>query len=161
MSTRYQKFEEQALEQIKDCKGSDLRFFRIEEYLRNAERIDLLAEECPSCANIRKQMEAEVGNLKEAVEQPGKSRKKLDEIQDQLVNHLRKSHGYYPPMYHTYMQSIYWLMGFMLAAFIIVKLFATFNPIAIYSPAFVIGVVIGQVRGSKKDREIQKTGKQL
>ncbi|MFV0365025.1 MAG: hypothetical protein ACK5JS_00765 [Mangrovibacterium sp.] len=161
MNNWYPDFESRVLEQIKDSKGSDLRFFRIEEYLRNAERIDIMADDCPSCAKLREKMEQQAPNIKQAIDEPGAHRRALDDIQAELNQHLKKAHGFYPPMYHTYMQSIYWLLGFMFAALLAVKIFPRVPSIAFYSPAFVIGVVIGQIKGGKMDRLITKNNKQL
>ncbi len=161
MSKWYLNFENNLLENIKDCKGNDLRFFRIEEYLRNAERIDTMAEHCAECASIRSKIDAESNNIKKAINEPGKERKALDTIQGELVDHLKKEHGFYPPMYHTYMQSIYWLVGFMVLAFICVQLFKSIPSIIFYSPAFIIGVTIGQIKGSRMDKKIIKNNKQI
>lgn len=161
MNDWYNSFENQVLESIKDCKGSDLRFFRIEEYLRNAERIDRMASSCKTCTAIRGKMQNEVASIKQAIDEPGKARKTLDNIQDELINHLKKEHGFYPPMYHTYMQSIYWLIGVMTLAFVCTKIFPNIPTVACYSPAFIIGVAIGQIRGSKMDRQVSESNKQL
>ncbi|MFV0521623.1 MAG: hypothetical protein ACK5MI_04200 [Mangrovibacterium sp.] len=161
MNNWYKDFETRILEHIKDCKGSDLRFFRIEEYLRNAERIDKMADRCKICASIREKIDNECDNIKKAIDEPGKERKKLDDIQSELINHMKKEHGFYPPMYHTYMQSIYWLVGFMFIAFICTKIFSSIPGVAFYSPAFIIGVTIGQIKGGKMDKNVIKSNKQL
>ncbi len=161
MGDWYNKFEKKALDDIKDCKGADLRFLRVEEYLRNAERIDDLSSSCKICASIKQKIEDHAEGLKNAINTPGKERKELDYIQDEIINHMRKVHGYYPPQYHRYMQSVYWLCGFMGVAFICTKVFPNIQDVIFYSPAFVIGVVIGQIIGGRKDNKVIKQNKQL
>ncbi|MFV0291561.1 MAG: hypothetical protein ACK5IJ_11805 [Mangrovibacterium sp.] len=161
MKDWYLNFEKIVLENTKECKESDLDFFRVGEYLRNAERINRMASTCPACHALRDQIDEEAHNIKKAIEMPGVERRKTDQIQNELIEHLKKDHGFYPKLYHTYMQSIYWLMGFSVVAFAFAKFFPTTPSIVFYSPAFILGVGIGNLRGRKKDKTIELNNKQL
>jgi len=161
MDNWYPGFEKIVVGQLKSAKESDLRFFRIEEYLRNAERVDRYAHGCRECYTFRTEMEEMKEQVGAAVAYPGRERRKLDGLQSKVNGHMRQVHGYYPPYYHTYMQSVYWTIGFMLAAFLLTYMFTEVDKAVFYSPAFAIGVVIGQIVGGRKDRKIRDSKKIL
>ncbi len=161
MENWYAKFEEQATEALRGTKQSDLRFFRVEEYFRNAKRVDEFAGSCRECYGFRKRIDESVAHIKTAVHTPGRERKQLDQLQSDINEHLKKAHGFFPPNYHTYMQSVYWTIGFMALAYVLTLLFPEIDRVVFYSPAFVIGVFIGQFKGGRKDRKIRESEKIL
>ncbi|RKD92740.1 hypothetical protein [Mangrovibacterium diazotrophicum] len=161
MENWYPGFEKKVVGQLQGAKERDLRFFRVEEYLRNAERIDGFAPKCRECYSYRNEMEKMADDVVTAVQTPGKERRELDRIQSGVNDHMRKAHGFYPPYYHTYTQSAYWTLGFMLAAFMLTFAFPSIEKVVFYSPAFAIGVVTGQIIGGRKDRKIRDSEKIL
>ena len=161
MENWYPEFEKRLVEQLKGTKESDLRFFRIEEYFRNAERVDQHAADCHECYSFRQQMDQSRDLVARAVQHPGQERRRLDDMQAKINEHMRKSHGFYPPYYHTYMQSIYWTIGLMAVACLLTFVFPDMEKAVFYSPAFAVGVVTGQIIGGKKDRKIRETNKIL
>lgn len=161
MENWYPGFEKKVVEQLKGAAHRDLRFFRIEEYLRNAERIDGFAGNCRECYSFRSEMDKQKEDVARAVEYPGKERRKLDGLQSKINDHMRKTHGFFPPYYHTYMQSVYWTVGLMFVAFLLTLIFPEVDKVVFYSPAFVIGVITGQVVGGRKDSKIRDSQKNL
>jgi len=161
MEKWYPQFEKKLVDQLQGAKAGDLRFFRIEEYFRNAERVDNLAAHCRDCQSFRHEMDSTADQIGKAVAHPGHERRQLDDLQAKLNDHLRKSHGFYPPYYHTYMQSIYWTVGLMALAFIFTLLFPLLDKAIFYSPAFAVGVVTGQIIGGRRDRKIRESDKIL
>jgi len=161
MENWYPEFEKRVVGQLQGAQLRDLRFFRIEEYLRNAERVDAGAATCRECYSLRNEMEQLKDDVATAVETPGKERRQLDKLQSRLADHMRKAHGYYPPYYHTYLHSVYWTVGLMGAAFLLTYLFPDIEKAVFYSPAFAIGVVTGQIIGGKKDRKVRESDKLL
>lgn len=149
------------MEQLNGARPSDLRFFRIEEYFRNAERVDALAESCAACRAFRDQIDQTADQVVKAVSTPGAERRQLDDLQTRVNDHLRKAHGFFPPHYHTYMQSVYWTVGLMVVAFLLTFVFSGLDKAIFYSPAFAFGVITGQIIGGKKDRKIRESGKIL
>ncbi|PTN08378.1 hypothetical protein [Mangrovibacterium marinum] len=161
MENWYPGFEKKIVDQLKGSNVKDLRFFRIEEYLRNAERTDAQASSCRACYALRNEIEQTADQVAKAVQQPGAERRRIDSLQSRLSDHLRKEHGFYPPSYHTYLQSVYWTVGFMALAFLLTVLFPEVEKAVFYSPAFAIGVITGQVIGGKKDRKVRDSNKIL
>lgn len=161
MENWYPEFEKSLVEQLQQAKAGDLRFFRMEEYFRNAERIDNQAGTCRQCKALRHDMDRSKEEVGKAVSHPGPERRRLDDLQSRINDHLRKSHGFYPPYYHTYMQSIYWTVSLMAIAFILTFIFPALDKAIFYSPAFALGVVTGQIIGGKRDRKIRETNKIL
>lgn len=161
MENWYPGFEKKVVDQLKGSNVKDLRFFRIEEYLRNAERTDAHASGCRDCYSFRKEIDELSDDVAKAVQHPGSERRKLDSLQSRLSDHMRKSHGFYPVSYHTYLQSVYWTVGFMALAFLLTLIFPAVEKFVFYSPAFAVGVITGQVIGSKKDRKVRESNKIL
>jgi hypothetical protein len=161
MENWYPGFEKKIVDQLKGSNVKDLRFFRIEEYLRNAGRTDGYASECRECDSFRNEIDQLSDDVAKAVQHPGSERRKLDSLQSRLNDHMRQAHGYYPPSYHTYLQSVYWTVGFMALAFLLTLLFPAVEKVVFYSPAFAIGVITGQVIGGKKDRKVRESDKIL
>ncbi|WP_372775451.1 hypothetical protein [Mangrovibacterium sp.] len=161
MENWYPDFEKTLVEQLQGTNERDLRFFRIEEYFRNAERVDSQAEKCRECYSFRSQMDQHKSTVAKAVQQPGKERRELDRLQSRMNDHMRKAHGYFPPYYHAYMQSVYWTVSLMGLAFLLTLVFPHIEKFVFYSPAFAIGVLTGQIVGGKKDRKIRATKKIL
>lgn len=161
MKNWYPEFEKNLVEQLQQAKAGDLRFFRMEEFFRNAERIGCQAESCRDCEQLRHELEQTKNEVGRAVLEPGPERRRLDDLQSRINDHLRKSHGFYPPYYHAYMQSIYWTLSLMATAFVLTFIFPSIDKAVFYSPAFAIGVVVGQIIGGKRDRKIRESNKIL
>ncbi len=161
MENWYAEFEKQLVEQLKGTELRDLRFFRIEEYLRNAQRVDEQAAKCRECYMIRKEMDELRDAVAKAVHHPGKERRALDKLQSKTNDHMRKVHGFYPTNYHTYLQSVYWTVGLMALAFLLTFVFPELEKAIFYSPAFAVGVIVGQIVGGKKDRKVRESNKVL
>ncbi len=161
MENWYAEFEKQLVAQLKGSEVRDLRFFRIEEYLRNAQRVDEHAGKCRECYSLRQEMDSQRDSVATAVKHPGKERRALDKLQSKTNDHMRKVHGFYPTNYHTYLQSVYWTVGLMALAFLLTFAFPELEKAIFYSPAFAVGVIVGQVIGGKKDRKVRETEKVL
>jgi hypothetical protein len=161
MSEWYTEFEQDVIQKLKGHKRSDLRFFRIDEYLRMAEKIDALAPLCRECHSFRFEMEKQRDSLVKAVSEPGRERRELDRLQSRMSDHMRKQHGFFPAYYFTYRYSFF-LTLFLLGVAFLVYLFSPATDVwYFFAPAFATGVITGQVIGGKKDRRIRETNKIL
>lgn len=161
MENWYPEFEKSLVSQLQQAKAGDLRFFRMEEFFRNAERVDSMALSCHQCDAFRHELEQMKNEVGKAVMVPGPERRRLDDLQSRMNDHLRKAHGFYAPYYHTYMQTIYWTLSLMAVAFTLSYLFPDVDKAIFYSPAFAVGVITGQVIGGKRDRKIRESNKIL
>lgn len=161
MSTWYENFEEGVILSLKGFKRSDLRFFRIDEYLRIAGRVDEFALSCSDCHAFRTEMEKHAPLLVKAVGEPGPERRKLDGLQSRMSDHMRERHGIYPAWYFTYRYSFYWTAALIALAFLAHLFYSNADIWLFFAPAFAIGVVTGQFTGGKKDRRIREAKKML
>jgi len=161
MSDWYHKYEEKVFNLLKNEKNRDIRFFRIEEMLRMAERADKYSLTCKECLSLKNRLDQGEASLKKAVQYPGEERKKLDNLQTEMASHMKKIHGFYPPYYFSYLYSTIGILLFMVIAFIFYLFFPSFSLWNILSVAFSAGVIIGQITGHKKDNHIKREGKML
>jgi len=161
MSDWYSDFEQDVVLKLKGHKRSDLRFFRIDEYLRIAEKVNLLASSCRECHAFRSAMEKQNDLLVKAIDEPGHERRDLDRLQSRLSDHLRRQHGFFPAFYFTYRYSFFLTVILLGIAFLAYLVSPATDIWYFFAPAFVFGVVAGQVGGAKKDRRIRETNRIL
>jgi len=161
MSDWYNQYEKNIFSSLKNEKNRDIRFFRIEEMLRMAERTDKYSPSCKKCQSFKNRLNECSISIKKAVRYPGKERKELDLLQTEMSTHMRNVHGFYPPYYFSYLYSAIGILVFMAIAIIVYLIFPSFSIWNILSISFAAGVIAGQIAGNKKDNRIKKEGKIL
>ena len=161
MGSWYAGYEKEVVQQLKGTRERDLRFFRIEEYLRMAERADEFSDSCRECHSLCFPMERQKDSLAKAVQEPGRERRELDRLQSKMSDHMKQQHGFYPPYYFTYLHSFTWTVLLMCFAFIASLFFPDADRWYFLAPAFAAGVLSGQITGSRKDRKIRADKKNL
>lgn len=161
MNDWYVDFEQDVVRKLKGHRRSDLRFFRIDEYLSMAEKIGNLASSCRECHFFRLEMDKQRDLLVKAVGEPGRERKELDRLQSRMSDHMRKEHGFFPAYYFTYRYSFFFTVCLLGVAFLAYLFSPATDVWYFFAPAFAAGVISGQVVGGKKDRTIRETNKIL
>ncbi|WP_423129293.1 hypothetical protein [Gaoshiqia sp. Z1-71] len=161
MSSWYSQFEQELLSGLEQIKSRDLRFFRVEEFLRNARRVDEFSDSCRDCHTLQYDIEKQKNTVAGAIRVPGKERRAYDRLQSRLNSHMRNVHGFYPPFYFTYLHSFLWTLALGVISLLVSLLFPGADIFAFLAPAFAVGVVTGQLVGGKKDRKIRSTNKLL
>ncbi len=142
-------------EKLKDTRQSDLRFFRVEEFKRNVQRTGTFSGKCPVCKSHQSEIVAVTDNIDQAIGTPGNVRRRYDRLINQLASHMQKEHGFYSPFHFTYRHSFFGMTGGMLAGFLLMLLFKDYNW-AYFSGGFSLGLLLGYIYGSKKDRKIRE-----
>ncbi|HAX94978.1 MAG TPA: hypothetical protein DCY35_00410 [Prolixibacteraceae bacterium] len=136
----------------------DLRFFRIDELLRNIERVGKFSSSCADCKRLKTEIESTIPDIREAVEVPGKKRRELDRLISRLARHIMKAHQFYPPWHHNYLYSFYGMViGSAIGALVMALLPG--KKWEILAAGFAVGLISGQLIGGKKDREIRTNQK--
>ena len=143
------------VEKLSGINDKDIRFFRVEEFIRMTTRNNHLATTCPTCAAFEQGISETVAVLDQAIKHPGKERKRYDQLISQLSKHQRRDHGFFPPFYHNYLYTFYGLLaGAILGA--LLSLIASSVSIWFFVVPFVIvGLLAGQVIGGLKDSKIR------
>ena len=135
-------------------KQRDIRFYRIEEFKRNIERIGDFSKNCPACEKEKINIAEIVNKLDEAIKIPGKSRREYDRLISSLASHLQKVHGYFPPFHFTYLFSFFGMVAGLLFGYLLMRLFPGLNW-AILSGGFAAGLITGYFTGVKRDGKIR------
>ncbi|HKJ43019.1 MAG TPA: hypothetical protein VKA27_13075 [Sunxiuqinia sp.] len=148
-------------DELKGSRDKDLRFFRLEEYMRMVERVDQFAPSCPECNHFKPQVEEQLKTIQNAIHSPGRSRRQYDRHIDQLARHMKKKHGFYPPFYFTYINSFYFTLATTGVTFLVSLLFPSIDHWYFVVPGFILGLLAGQFYGAKKDGKIRATKKIL
>jgi len=145
-------------EKTKNIKRRDLRFFRVDEFKRNIERLGEFSGTCPYCEKEKINIAAIVDKMDEAIETPGKSRREYDRAISRLSEHMQKNHGFYAPYYYTYLFSFFGMVAGLLLGYLLMKLFPAYNW-AMLSAGFVAGLITGYFWGGSKDSKIRSSKK--
>ena len=139
----------------------DLRFLRIDEYLRMIKRVDGFAPTCSECNQFRAEIEQQIKIIGTAVKHIGKERRSFDKHLNQLSGHMKKGHGFYPPYHYTYSYTFYYSVVAVGLSFLISLLFPSIDRWFFIVPAFVFGLIAGQLVGGKKDAKVRADNKLL
>ena len=145
-------------EKLKDTRPVDLRFFRVDEFKRNVERVGEYAGKCPVCTREQINIRNITGKIDEAIGAPGKSRREYDKLISRLAAHMQNEHGFFTPNHYTYRYSFYGIVVGAAAGFLAMMLF-TENNMAFLSTGFSLGLLIGYIYGGGKDRKIREKKK--
>jgi len=140
-------------------KERDLRFFRIDEFIRNIERTEKFYETCPECFKHKNDISAIAGNIREAIKAPGEKRRELDRLTGKISRHMTTAHKFYTPYHFTYLYSFFGMVTGLLLGFFGTKVYPSEDWIALVI-GFIAGLLTGQFIGAKKDRAVRKN-KQL
>ena len=143
---------------LKDTKTRDIRFFRIEEFKRNIDRVEEFSRTCPYCTKQKIYIAEATEKIDEAVNTPGKTRRDYDRLISQLARHMQKEHGFYAPFYYTYLYSFFGMVAGMLAGYLLMQILLQYNW-ALLSLGFVVGLITGYTLGSRKDSKIRSSKK--
>lgn len=142
-------------EKLIEARQSDLRFFRVEEFKRNVERTGAFSGKCPICKRHQTDINGIVGNIDQAIDIPGKVRRDYDRLINMLSSHMQKEHGFFSPFHFTYRHSFFGITLGMLAGFLLMLILSDYNW-AYFSGGFSLGLLLGYIYGSQKDRKIRE-----
>jgi len=145
-------------EKTKNVKQRDYRFFRVEEFKRNIERVGDFSKSCPYCEKEKINIAAIVKKMDEAINVPGKTRREYDRAISRLSGHMQKNHGFFAPYYYTYLFSFFGMVAGILTGYILMRLFPS-HDWAILSAGFVAGLITGYAWGNSRDSKIRSSKK--
>ncbi len=152
---------EQIQAQLEGSNEKDLRFFRIAEFERMIRRTEELAPTCSECQKMKADIALIVAQIGEAIHQPGKPRRAYDRLIDRLARHQRKTHGFYPPYYFTYLYSFFGLLGGT-ALGALVWLGFVAQPVSYFLlTGSMLGLLAARIPGSRKDQQLRDRNKLL
>lgn len=142
-------------EKLKDARQSDLRFFRVDEFKRNVERVGEYSGKCPVCTREQINVRNITDKIDKAIGSPGKTRREYDKLISRLAAHMQNEHGFYTPNHFTYRYSFYGIIAGAVAGFLAMMLFSE-NNMAYLSAGFSLGLLIGYLYGGGKDRKVRE-----
>lgn len=145
-------------DKLKDTRERELRFYRIEEFKRNIDRVEAFSGKCPYCKKQKIYISEAVENIDKAINVPGRARRDYDRLISQLSNHMQKEHGFYAPYYYTYLLAFFGMVAGLLLGYLLLKLLPQYN-YAMLSLGFVAGLITGYLWGSAKDGKIRADNK--
>ena len=145
-------------EKLKDTRDRDKRFFRIEEFKRNIARVDSFSPKCPVCNQQKQDIKEVVDEIDVAIDQPGRKRRRYDQLIGKLASHMQKEHHFYTPLYFTYLYSFYGIVAGVVGGFLLLNLFQIYGW-PVFSISLVLGMISGYLKGGRKDSVIRASKK--
>ncbi|MBN1986078.1 MAG: AtpZ/AtpI family protein, partial [Prolixibacteraceae bacterium] len=107
---------------LEGTREKEIRFYRIEEFKRNIQRVDEFSASCPYCAKEKINISDVTQKIDEAIKVPGKSRREYDRLISRLSSHMHKQHGFITPYYYTYLFSFFGMVAGLLIGYFLQKL---------------------------------------
>ncbi len=141
-------------EKLTGIREKEVRFYRIDEFKRNASRVDSFSASCSFCKDQKKSISEVVEKLEEAISVPGKSRREYDRLISRLAKHIQKEHGFYAPYYFSYLYSFFGIVIGLIIGFVLMKT----KPdlwIEMLSIGFIVGLIPSYAIGWIKDKKIR------
>jgi hypothetical protein len=139
---------------LESAKDKDIRFYRIDEFKRNIERVHEFSTQCSFCQKQKISINDAAKTIQEAVEVPGKIRREYDRLISRLSVHMRKEHGFYPPFYFSYLYAFFGFLGGLIFGFLLSLIFPRLKEV-MYSASLVVFIVGTYIIGSVKDGRIR------
>ncbi len=158
MGSWSEQFENKVKAQLKNKKASDLRFFRIDEFIRNMGRVDEFSDSCPLCNKEKLNIADTVEHINEAIGTPGNRRCEYDRLSSRLSAHMRKEHGFYPPYYFSYLYSFYGFVAGLIIGYLMYLIVPSVGELMFFV-GFCLFLIAGYVAGTRKDNRIRMNKK--
>jgi len=143
---------------LEGTKDRDIRFYRIDEFKRNIERVETFSRSCPHCSKQKIHIAETVDTIDKAVNTPGRTRRNYDRLISNLSRHMQKEHGFYAPYYYTYLFSFFGMVAGLLIGYLAMKFLPQLN-YALLSLGFVAGLITGYAWGNVKDNKVRSDKK--
>ena len=144
--------------ELNNVKERDLRFFRIDEFIRNIKRTDEFSGDCTQCKRNKNEIDNVVATIEEAVNVPGKTRRSLDRTIGNISRHMLKEHQFYTPFHFAYLYSFFGTTAGLLIGYL-ASLATSPHEFITIATGIMIGLLIGYFSGNKKDKKIRKDKK--
>jgi len=145
-------------EKLKNTKQRDIRFYRIEEFKRNIERVGDFSEHCSFCEKEKSNISEIMEKMEEAIHVPGKARREYDRLISRLASHMQKEHGFYTPYHFSYLYSFFGMVAGLLLGYLLMKTIPAHGN-ALVSAGFVAGLATGYFWGNSKDKKVRSSKK--
>ncbi|BAX80655.1 hypothetical protein [Labilibaculum antarcticum] len=138
----------------------DYRFYQIEKLKRIAKHLQR-QKNCSECKSAKKELEEIVLDLDRLINKSGVNRGEYEKRVEKLIEHLKDQHNVFQAHHFTYTYStIFTLVGAGFGLVLTYGMFSSFNPSVFFMPAGV-GMFLGNIMGSRKDKECVREGKQI
>jgi hypothetical protein len=139
-------------------RDKEIIFFRIAEFKRNITRIDSFSKSCSACQQQKTHISDAVNKIDDALNYPGRTRRKYDRLISKLSKHMQKEHGFYAPYYFSYTYSAIGIAMGLIIGFILFKIYPELW-VEMFSIGFTVGLIPSYILGFAKDKKIRSEKK--
>ena len=138
----------------------DYRFYQIEKLKRIAKLLNK-QETCSDCRDAKKELVSIVGDLDRLINKSGVNRSEYEKRVEKLIKHLKDQHKVFQAHHFTYTYSaIYTLIGAAFGILLSYGIFYSFTSSVFFFTSG-IGMFVGNILGSRKDKACIREGKQI
>lgn len=138
----------------------DYRFYQIEKLKRVAKLLNK-QDVCLDCRSAKKELETIVRDLDRLINKSGVNRSEYENRVEKIIKHLKDKHKIYQAYHFTYTYSaICTLIGVVFGVLLSYGMFYTFSS-SVFFLVSGIGMFVGNILGSRKDKACIREGKQI
>ena len=157
----YTEISKTVEEQKKNISESDQNFYHLDRYLKAAEVSDKFSSSCRECANNKTIIKKISGGITQFINTPGRDRRNFDRNFENILSHLKKTHGLYPERYFI---SLYSFLGILIGGptgFLLLMIISGELEMIGLLIGFTAGVIAGRILGNNKDKKLKAQGRRL
>jgi hypothetical protein len=138
----------------------DYRFYQIEKLKRIAKHL-YNQKNCLECKSSKKELEDIVQDLDRLINKSGVNRGEYEKRFEKLIKHLKDQHNVFQAHHFTYSYSaMFTLVGAGFGFLLSYGVFSSFI-LSVFFMSAGIGMFIGNILGSRKDKSCVREGKQI
>lgn len=147
-------------EQEKNISPKDYRFYLVDRFIKLASHVDKNATKCIECKSFKKDIEEVSTKLADYLNSSKTNKIKYEVINDKIISHLNKTHNMKPKSYYTSLYSVLGILAGLIFGFALTYIiYGGISRIILF--VLLIGFLIGNYIGHRKDRELKKNKLQL
>ncbi len=164
----FEDLEKMILERTGEMNNREMRYFQVKRLLNMARKADIFYPDCEVCRKFRDELPELGSKLPEYFDGPPADRIRYERAGDEMLRHFRNHHRVYVKRYFTAMYSVLGMLAGIGGGILFAYAYAFVAggvPEHLYRNGLLLGwlagLVAGQLTGSRKDRIVEKDGRQI
>ncbi|MGC9470051.1 MAG: hypothetical protein ACP5D1_00760 [Bacteroidales bacterium] len=153
---------------MKQMNPREIRYWQVKRFMEMARHIYRFSSECSECLKFRLEIPSLAGGVDRLSEVAASERIRYEKLSDDMLKHLRHRHGFYIKKYYITTYSVLGMMGGVIGGVLVawmIQSVASEPPLHIFRYAVLLGwlagLVTGRITGFRKDRKVEREGRQI
>jgi len=164
----FSSLEELVNTRMKQMNPREITHWQVKRFLEMAQHVYRFSSECSECLKFWKEIPSLAGRVDRLFEAPAGERIRYEKVSDEMLKHLRYRHGLYVKKYFITTYSVLGMMGGIIGGVLVAWLIQSMvsePSLHIFRYAVLLGwlagLVTGRITGYRKDRKVEREGRQI